>query len=57
MKAKEKPDQKKRNKAENNTFNASEVKKQEKVKLQFCKAHRSGMTVEMIRVTVTTRQQ
>jgi hypothetical protein len=35
---------------------AIEVKKQDKLKLQFCNAHRSGMAVETIG-TVTTTQQ
>ena len=56
MKAKEKLDQIKRNKMECVTFGAGEVKKQEKVTLQFCDAHRSGVAVEMV-VMVTTKQQ
>ena len=48
MKAKEKADQK-INKRENITCNATEVKKQEeKLKIQFCKAHRNGMAVQII---------
>jgi len=57
MKAKEKIDHKTKQEGKHYIpHNATEVKKQEKVKIHFCKAHRNGMTVQMV-VTVTIKQQ